>query len=34
VDQSSLTQSTIGTFAKVSGFTGSVHLSDHSEVMG
>ncbi len=34
VDQSSLTQSTIGTFAKVSGFTGSVHLSDHSEVKG
>lgn len=34
VDQSTLTQSTIGTFANVSGFTGSVHLSDHSEVKG
>jgi glucose-1-phosphate thymidylyltransferase len=34
VDQSTLMQSTLGTFAKVSGFTGSVHLSDHSEVKG
>lgn len=34
VDQSHLSHSTLGTFAKVSGFSGSVHLSDHSEVKG
>ncbi len=34
VEQSHLSQSTLGTFAKVSGFSGSVHLSDHSEVKG
>jgi glucose-1-phosphate thymidylyltransferase len=34
VEQSKLTQSTIGTHAHVSGFTGSVNISDHSVVKG